>query len=310
MREIVLIQPEYNFSEISDIAKSFITLHKKSVIIITGPTGSGKTELAQKIESLQSSMLINADSRQIFIQVNIGSNKPVIVDHAIYDGHYTSITNEEKKYWLMDCENLKSTYSAQDFREQVRSMITKLHNQNIVPILVGGSIHWIKSAISSSITPYYVSDENLYAEICSKTLQELQLLYRQHYPDYEINESDWANPRRLGRAIEFKLITGHSIYDSTKFIEDNNDYLIFQTTIDKVDHRKKIKNGVINRLNNGWIEEVENIIKVYNYEILDKLGLGYKIIGEYIKNGKIDDVDKLIELITIAEMHYAKKQIF
>ena len=226
------------------------------------------------------------------------------------DGKDTAISDTGYRYWEMDTIKLEEDFSAQKYRENVRHDLKKLHNLQLNPIIVGGTIHWINSLVSNSVSAYYVSSPGLYYELLELTLAELQAKYRSIYPEQKINESDWQNPRRLARAIEYFIIAGKSVYAATKHITDEFDYLVIQTQIERQSHREKIQKSVESRIDKGWIEEVENILQKYDDSILNKLGQGYRIIGNYILNEKKESLDFIIKKITIAEMRYAKKQRF
>ena len=292
---------------ISQIRK-YAESHSEFSLIITGPTGSGKTNLAHQIFDLIPSMLINADSRQIYTEINIGSNKPHLTSHLVVDCNNTAVAEEKYIYWNMDILKLSEIYSAQDYRTDVRKMIFSLYDKKILPIIVGGSMHWISSLMSESISPFYISDYEKYLQLCEKSLEELQKIYREIYPSNKINDSDWQNSRRLSRAIEYFQITNRSVYDDTIHEKNIINFLIIELQIDRVEHKEKIRNSVTERINKGWIEEVKNALEKYpDSNIVNKLGQGFRIIAE----SDFNNINKeyLIEKITNAEMIYAKKQI-
>jgi tRNA dimethylallyltransferase len=298
---------EYDLGQVIQNIRDFVSEFPNPVIIVTGPTGSGKTNLAHLISQYLNVRLISADSRQIYKKVDIGSNKVVIHEHTILDG-WDTVLAIPTYYWQLDVLDLRKDYSAQKFREEVRAMVKTLHGQKILPLVVGGSVHWIRSLISDSMSPYYKSDDKLYKEIYNKSLEDVQNLYKIYYPDQLLNESDSENKVRLSRAIEYAQLTGNSLYKNTKIFTDENNYLVFEIRIDRFVHREKIRKSVQKRINLGWITEVENIMKEYGEDILDKLGQGYRIIGNYLLNGSKETESELVEKVTIAEMRYAKKQ--
>ena len=307
-----IINPNYDINSIILIIQEFISIHSKTVVIITGPTGSGKTNISHKLYSSFNSMLISADSRQIYKDVNIGSNKPRVVNCCLVDSFYTAFIEDNKeifKYWNLDELNLSVDFSAQKFRQKMRRIQNILQSQDILPIIVGGSVHWLRSLISENISPYYESDIKIYSSLKEKSLLDLQNTYISVYEKNNLNDSDWNNSRRLMRAIEFKQITKESLYVSTMKHSDEYNYLVFETEIDRTNHRDKIRQSVTQRLDLGWINEVQLINKKYNNKfIFDKLGLGYMIISEIIDKNSVYNIDELIEKITIAEMRYTKKQ--
>lgn len=301
---------DYSLEDVVETIRSFIVDNTNPVIIITGATNSGKTLFSHMLYDKFNARLISADSRQIYKAVNIGSSKPRIKNHILMDGQNLALIQEKGNqilYSHLDILNLLDSYNPQKYREEVRKEIVGLHDKNILPIVTGGTIHWIKSLISSYVSPYYRSDEKVYMDLYSLSLNELQEKYREYY-DKDLNNSDWNNKLRMARAIEYKIMTGHSLYESTKHIHDQNNYLIIQTSIDFNTHKEKVKKSVIDRISNGWIEEVDNIIKEYGEGVLDKLGQGYRVIGNYIQNNKMDSMETLVENITILENRYAKKQ--
>ena len=258
------------------------------VIVITGPTGVGKTKLSIMLAKKYNGEIINADSMQIYKGLDIGTSK---------------ITKEETEgiiHHLIDIKNVEEEYSIFDYQKDCRLCIEDILKINKTPILVGGTGLYIKSALydykllENKINNTYddISTEELYNKLIKLDNKCL-------------NKIDKNNRRRIINAINYYLSTNTSITDNktdnilynTLFIglttDRNNLYNIINTRVDKM-----IKNGLIN--------EVKTF---YDKNIRTKPltgGIGYKELYDYFDN-KISLSDA-IDKIKQNSRHYAKRQ--
>ncbi len=174
----------------------------KNVIVILGPTASGKTEASIELSELIDCEIISADSRQIYRKLDIGTAKP---------------TNEEQqkvKHHFIDILNLDEYYSAGIFGEQADILIHEIFSKNKMPLIVGGSGLYIKALceglfeedikynvdeVRENLTKKYIEQgiDSLYNELKSIDIDSAEL-----YKD--------KNPRRILRALEYYHATGNS----------------------------------------------------------------------------------------------------
>lgn len=247
----------------------------KKVIVIVGPTASGKTlrsiNLAKKINA----EIINGDSVQVYTELNIGSAK-------IKKAEMKGISHH-----LLNIRHLGQDYSAFDFQRDVRILIDKIP----IPIIVGGTGFYIKSAL------YNYEFERVNK---SKTYDELtnEQMYQKIIAKDSFAEIDRNNRIRLIRALN--IIEAGSL-PSQKNKKDEPLYDILTIYLDYP--RNELKAALTKRLDemitNGFIEEVKTINQNLNI-------IGYREIYRYLK-GEIS-LDEAKELIISVSMKLAKKQ--
>lgn len=241
----------------------------KRAIIIVGPTAVGKTDLAFKISKVFPSLLISADSVQVYRGANIISGKE----------------NSVKTY-LLDVVSPYSAFSVRDFVEKVKPLVKKAKKENKLPIIVGGTGFYIDvliKKIDTILIPPNISLRKKLEKLSVNKLQEkLSLINRGRFEG--MNNSDVNNRRRLIRAIEVAMYTGmidHTPKVGPIFSEDETLIIGLRTSNENL--RKRIIARVENRIKIGALDEAKKLFK--NYPKLSpqlKLANGYKDLFEYL----------------------------
>lgn len=258
----------------------------KKVIVITGPTGVGKTKLSIMLAKKLNGEVINADSMQIYKGLDIGSAK---------------ITEEEKDgviHHLFDIKCVEEDYSIYDYQIDARGVIDDIFSRNKTPILVGGTGLYIKSALYDYKLNYEKDSDNYEEYSCEELYNILIKLDK----DVEVDKN---NKRRLIRAINYYKENGKSIN------ENKTDKLLYDSifiglTTDRSKLYDIINNRVDKMFDNGLLNEVKYF---YDKNIFTKPlinGIGYKELYKYFNNEiTLDDAK---ELIKKNSRHYAKRQ--
>ena len=275
-----------------------INLKKNNeIIIVLGPTASGKTNLAVQIASNLNGEIISADSRQIYKGLDIGTGK---------DLEEYQLDNKTINYHLIDILNPKENYSVYSFQRDFINSYKKITNKNKKTILCGGTGLYIESLLldydlSNSPPP----NTNLRSELSKKSMQELKSYLN------DINNSVIKNPKtdtknRIIRNIEICLSNKKSS-PALKEIPLNN-YKIIGLNPGRDMIRKKITDRLIKRLEHGMILEVENLLKSgVGHDRLFYFGLEYRYISEYIIGNLT--YDELVKNLNTAIHRFAKKQM-
>jgi tRNA dimethylallyltransferase len=272
---------------------------EQKVIVIVGPTASGKTKLSLILAKKINSEIISADSRQVYKYLTIGTAKP---------------DNEELKlvkHHFIDDLLPDQDFNADIFSKRAKEIIRHLLKKKIVPIVVGGSGLYIKALIDG-ITPTVSSDKMLRDQLI-----ELRKKFGNDYLYNELKKIDPVsaekmlpqNYKRVIRAIEVFRLTGKPIWQHHKGNNKNQEFEFLQYGLRW--ERKKLYNNIEVRvremINNGFIEEVKMILeKGYSREINSLNTLGYKAIIDFLEN-KIS-LDEAIRQIIINTRRYAKRQ--
>lgn len=272
----------------------------ENVIIIVGPTGSGKTKLSLMLAELLNSEIISADSRQIFKFLDIGTAKP------------TKEELKKVKHHLIDKINPDKDYNASKFAADAEQIIKKIFEQKKIPIVVGGSGLYIKALIDG------IAES---ADTNSELREELLTLRKKMGNEYLYNELKKVdkvsaekmlpqNWKRVIRALEVYKLTGKPIWMHYQNQQIEREFSFKQIGLNwkREELYKKIENRVGKMIEDGFIDEVKNVLDMgYSRNINALNTVGYKEIIEYLDN-RIS-LERAIELIKRNTRRYAKRQM-
>lgn len=272
----------------------------EKVIVIVGPTCSGKTRLSIKLAELLKTEIISADSRQIYKKINIGTAKP------------SNIELKKIKHHFINVLNLDEDFNASKFAEQAKGIIDNIHLKNKIPIVVGGSGLYIKALIDG------ISDS---ASINKDLRVKLLVLRRNFGNDYLYKELEKVDPvsaskmlpqnwKRVMRALEVFELTGKPIWYHHLEQQKINyfDFLQYGLLWDREQLYKNIELRVDEMIENGLVKEVKDILNSGYSKNLNALNtVGYKEIIQYLE--REISLDRAIELIKRNTRHYAKRQM-
>lgn len=271
------------------------------LIIIVGPTASGKTALAIDLAKKLDGEVISADSRQVFKYLDIGSGK---------------VSKKEMNgvmHHMLDVVAPGERYTAMDWLRQAEILIKEIRSRNKIPIICGGTGLYIDALLYGLDN---ASVENLAQRkvLEGMTLSEVQNILKEKVknsdnPEYfnNLNNSEKNNKQRLIRKIE---LSNYSLKDSTyRKLKYNPEMIILSPNKDEL--KIKIQNRIMERLkhDNNMIEEVRDLIesKGVSKAWLKSLGLEYKYITMYLNNEI--DYQTLIKTLEEKIFQYAKRQI-
>ncbi|MEK7136237.1 MAG: tRNA (adenosine(37)-N6)-dimethylallyltransferase MiaA [Patescibacteria group bacterium] len=269
------------------------TITKDKLLVILGPTASGKSALAVDLALEFDGEVISADSRQVYRGLDIGSGK---------------VTEEEMRgvfHHLLDVSDLNEIFTVADFKEQANLAIKNIISRNKLPILVGGTGFYIQAVVDDLSLPDVPPDESLRLELETYPTIDLVELLRTIDPD-RASTIDLHNRPRLIRAIEVAKALGKV----PPLPEANSLYDLLQLGlyVSPPELFKKIHNRLQVRAKNGLIEEVKKLKdEGINSERLEDLGLEYRYVSEYL-DGKFSRDTMLAELEQ-AIRQYAKRQM-
>jgi len=269
----------------------------KKIVFIGGPTASGKTDLAVSIAQKFSGELINADSRQIYKYLDIGTNKGDIKN--IKGNNYL----QGIPIHLVSFLDPDKNYSVFDFKEAAVTLIEDIIVRGKLPIIVGGTGLYIDSIIKNYQLTTQQNTE-LRKELETKDLNELQQeLITNNLNNYtRLNDSDRANKRRLVRLIE-KLKPDYIINN----VKSDYDSLFLYPTYNWEDLVIKIETRVDLMFKEGIVEEVKHLITLgFSKNSIALQGTGYKEVLSLL-DGNIS-LQECINLVKISHRQYAKRQ--
>ena len=272
-------------------------MKKKHLIVIAGPTASGKTATAIKVAKTFDTVIISADSRQFYKELSIGTAAP------------TEEELSEVKHYFVHNFSIEQSYDVADYEQDVLCLLNELFKQHDVVVMTGGSGLFIDAVCNGLDLIPDISSEtrNKVNEIYEKGgLVALQSEVEKVDPEY-YKIVDRQNPRRLQRAIEVFLQTGkpYSTFRKNKHVD--RDFNIIKTALlwDRDELIKRINKRVDNMMESGLLDEVKS---VYDKRHLNSLNtVGYKELFEYLDGKAI--LEQAVEQIKINTRQYAKRQM-
>ena len=273
---------------------------KSKIILIYGPTASGKSNFAIKLAKKIKGEIVNADSMQVYKELKILSARPLLKD-------YKNI-----KHHLYGFKSVKKNFSTGDWLKLVNKKILDIKKRKKTPILVGGTGLYFKA-----ITEGLVNIPNIPIRLRSK----IRLLHKKigtkkffleliKLDPISKNFVKPSDTQRVIRAYEVKSFTKRSIYDwfkSTRSDYENDDFFKIYIDFPRAELIKRIEDRTQDMIKNGAVSEVKKFIKLKVPKVKTaSKAIGIAEIREYLK--KKIEISEVIQKISIKTRQYAKRQ--
>lgn len=264
---------------------------KNKILVISGPTATGKTSLAVKVAKKFNGEIISADSRQVYKGLDIGVGKDHPVGTPIH---------------LIDLIDPDMIFSVAEFQRIAFDKISNLQKQNKLPVVVGGSGLYIDSLLNPGYNTFTVPPSKILRfflnKFPTKLLQQVLRLFNRSTL-HNLNNSDVNNPRRLIRKIELELFTNKFKPTSTLKYDI---YHISLTAPNEVIFRR-IDDRVKSRLMLGHLKELKGLLKQYSWNDAGLKVSAYRVFkGYFDKKLSHDDVVKLWAFAEHADARHQK----
>jgi tRNA dimethylallyltransferase len=275
--------------------------NKPKVIIIAGPTASGKTEISIELAEKFRGEIVSADSVQIYRRMDIGSAKPTAAERARAVHH------------MIDIREPDEDFSAGDYVREARKCIEKIIRRGRLPIIVGGTGLYIRCLIGGMLDSSK-SDRRLRRELLSEAERKgSEALFRRlvevdpetarHIPS--------GNIYRIIRALEVFELSGRKMSDLQQehaFQDRPYSYIFFGLAPARSRLYEQIDQRVDNMIKSGLVEEVTRLQKLgYSADLKSMSSLGYRHVGMALAGAM--DVDEAIRLMKRDTRRYAKRQL-
>ncbi len=275
---------------------------KPKVVVIVGPTASGKTALSIELAKKINGEIISSDSMQIYKDMDIGTAK---------------VTKEEAqgiKHYLIDCIEPDKRYTVSDFKRDSEVAIKEIIAKGKTPIIVGGTGLYVNSLIYGIEYQEMNFDEEYRNKLMerAKNPQELEKMWN------EANEIDPESmkiiskndKKRIARVLEIYKATGKTKTEQeilSRQKEPEYDFKVFGISMKREELYERINMRVDIMIENGLEEEVKNLVSKYKEFPTAMQGLGYKEVVQYFDG--ILTRDEMIEKIKQETRRYAKRQL-
>ena len=276
-------------------------MEKQKVIVICGPTASGKTALSIELAKKVNGEIVSCDSMQIYKEMDIGTAKPTLEEM------------QGIKHYMIGMISPNERYSVADYKKDAKKAIREILNKGKVPIVVGGTGLYIDSLIYEIEYQDIEFDreyrEHLEKEVKEKGLEELYNVAKEIDPE-AIEKISKNDKKRILRILEIYHATGENKTEQerkSRQKEVEYDYKVYALNMDREKLYDRINKRVDKMIEEGLIQEVEKIYKKYNDFPTAMQGLGYKEVVEYLE-GKLTK-EEMIEKIKQETRRYAKRQL-
>ena len=268
----------------------------RKIIVILGPTSSGKSSMAIRLAKKFNGEIISADSRQIYHGMSIGTGK---------------VTKEEQtlvKHHMLDIVSPRTNFSAAQFKKYAEKIIRDILMRGKLPIVCGGTGFWIKALVDDVIYPEVKPDWELRAKLEKKPTEELFAML-QKLDLVRAKNIDTKNPVRLIRAIEICNTLGSVPIINKKPASPAGKFLQIGITLPKEKLHQNIEKRLKQRFAQGMIAEVERLHREQkiSWKKMESFGLGYLWIAKYLQ--KQLPREELFSKVYQAEKDYAKRQM-
>ena len=276
-------------------------MSKPKVIVICGPTASGKTALSIELAKKINGEIVSADSMQIYKKMDIGTAKT---------------TKEEMqgiKHYLLDFVEPSQRYSVAEFKKDAEKAIEEILQKGKTPIIVGGTGLYVDSLIYGIEYQTIEFDEQYRKQLEERVEKEgLETLYNEakKIDPQAIEKISLNDKKRILRILEIYKATGKNKTEQEIESRKNGvkyDYKVFAINMDREKLYERINKRVDIMIEQGLVEEVKNLIKKYPEFPTAMQAIGYKEIVEYLNNEL--SLEEAIEKIKQETRRYAKRQI-
>lgn len=274
------------------------------VIAIVGPTASGKTDLGIFLAKKFNGEVVNFDSRQIYVAMDIATAKP--------EGRWEEVSDrkvflvEGVPHHLMDFVDPGIPYSLSDFKHDAFLVIDDILLRGKLPILVGGTGLYFWGVIDNLDLTKTPPNLELRTELEEKSLEEQVKLLREKDPESAAS-IDLKNPRRVLRALEVVMSTGKPFTASQGKFDSRYSVLQLGITLDRLELNTRIDQRVDKQMETGLLEETKRLSQKYSWELPSMSSIGYRQIGYFLK-GEMS-LPEAVEILKRDTRRYAKRQM-
>jgi tRNA dimethylallyltransferase len=273
----------------------FMKKELPKLIVILGPTASGKSGLAIKLAKKFKGEVISADSRQVYKYMNIGTAKT------------TKQEMKGIKHYMIDIVKPDEVLSLAQYKDKAVKLINNISKRGKTPFLVGGTGLYVSAIVDNWLIPQIEPNKKLRRELESKTNQWLFNKLKKLDPT-TAKRIDSENKRRLVRALEVCLSSGRLFSDERRRGEPLFDVLEIGIKLPRRELYQRINNRVDLMVKQGLLNEVKKLVKSgYKWNLPAMSGIGYRQIGMYLR-GEIN-LEESIALIKRDTRRYAKRQM-
>lgn len=266
------------------------------LIVVVGPTASGKSALGIELARRFDGEIVSADSRQVYRGLDIGTAKVTAEERALVRHH------------LLDVAGVCEVYTVSRFQQDAIAAIDDILARGKLPFLVGGSPHYIQAVVDHLDIPRIAPQPELRAQLEARPLAELLALLEELDPE-SASRIDRSNARRVIRALEVCLVSGKPFSEQRGVANPLYRSLLLGISWPREVLYERIDARVDARIRQGMMQEVRNLLaRGVSYERLDSLGLEYRYISRLLR-GEFASEAEMTQRLKYAIHDFTRRQL-
>ncbi len=275
------------------------------IIVIVGPTASGKTDLGILLAKKFNGEIVSADSRQVYKKMSVGTGKP--------PGEWVKVDDREVylvegvAHYLMDVYDPSEEISLAEYKARAEEHIANILGRGKLPIIVGGTGLYVWSIVDNLDMPKVAPNKELRQSLEKKTLAEMVKQLEEIDPE-SLEHIDTKNHRRVIRALEVAILTGKSFHKQRSVLPPL--YNALQIGILwKIDELyQNIFRRIDSQIEQGLVDETAALVsKKYDWNLPSMSSIGYRQIGGFLRG--VCDLSQAVAEIKHETRNYAKRQM-
>lgn len=266
------------------------------LVVVLGPTASGKSGLAIALAQRFEGEIVSADSRQVYRGLDIGTAKVTLEEQALVPHH------------LLDVVDVSEVYTVAQFQRQALAAIDAILARGHQPFLVGGSPHYIQAVVDNLEIPPIAPQPTLRAQLEARSLEDL-LRQLEELDPQSAAVIDRRNRRRVTRALEVCLLSGRPFAEQRKVAAPLYTSLLLGIHWPREVLYRRIDLRVDERMHQGMVEEVQGLLaEGVSHERLEALGLEYRFISRWLR-GEFASEAEMVERLKFAIHDFTRRQL-
>ena len=267
-----------------------------NLIVILGPTASGKSSVGIALAQQWRGEIVSADSRQVYRGLDIGTAKVTPAERNLVTHH------------LLDVVDLQEVYTVSQFQHDAIQTINTILARGKLPFLVGGSPHYIQAVVDHLDMPHIPPQPELRTQLASRPLADLVAQLERLDPQ-SATTIDRKNPRRVIRALEVCITSGKPFSQQQGMANPLYRCLLLGTQWPREVLYRRIDRRVDQRMQQGMVQEVRNLLaQGISHERLEALGLEYRFISQWLQ-GKFASEAEMTQRLKYAIHDFTRRQL-
>lgn len=269
---------------------------KAALVVILGPTASGKSALGIALAQHFNGEIVSADSRQVYRGMDIGTAKVTPAEQAVVPHH------------LLDVADPQNMYTVAQFQYDAIGAINDILARGRQPFLVGGSAHYIQAVVDNLDIPHVPPQPELRMELEARPLAEL-LAQLEELDPQSAATIDRNNPRRIQRALEVCLVTGKPFSEQRGINNVLYNSLLLGIQWPRDVLYRRIDTRIDERMQQGLVQEVERLLaNGLGHERLEAMGLEYRFVSRWLRGEFTNEAD-MIQRLKYATHDFVRRQL-